>query len=379
MHPHRPLTRTRRPRALGMTLIEVLVGIAIGLVGMLVMFQTLTVWDARTRATTAGGDAQIAGSIAMYNLERDIRLAGMGFGDAGSSEVSCPGNVNGFDNTASAPVGFPFRPVMIVDNDATGQPDEIAVLYGNSPFYVNHATYTNATANSVVALSRVGFRAGDLAIVTDRACTQWLVEVTDEPSAANPKTLSHNFGTYANFYTGGASQPARFNKATGTGGVFADGNVYNLGPSPHRNNWRVVADTLGFADDLGASPGAFFGVAEGVIDLKAQYGVDTDANGRITESAPNEWMKATPADWTRVRAIRVAVLVRSRNFEKPPASTDEASWVAPNPAWSGGNFVMKNVDGTSDSAAFGDPNNWRHYRYKVYERTIPLRNVIWNN
>ena len=70
----------------------------------------------------------------MFNIERDVRLGGMGFGDAPASEVSCLSNITGFDNVASAPVGFPFKPVMIVDNDATGQPDEIAVLYGNSPF-----------------------------------------------------------------------------------------------------------------------------------------------------------------------------------------------------------------------------------------------------
>ena len=80
-----------------------------------------------------------------------------------------------------------------------------------------------------------------------------------------------------------------------------------------------------------------------------------------------------------MRAVRVAMLVRSRNFEKPPASAQEASWTASNPGWSGGNFLMKNVDGTPDTAAFGDPNNWRHYRYKVYERIVPLRNVIWNH
>ncbi len=376
-------TRTfARPHALGgMTLIEVLVGIAIGLIGMLVMFQTLTVWDARTRATTAGGDAQIAGSIAMYNLERDIRLAGMGFADADTNELSCaPGvNVSGVDNAASAVVGFPFKPVVIVDNDLTGQPDQIAVLYGNSPFFVSKETYTNATANDARTLSRVGFRAGDLAVMTDRACTQRLVQVTDEPSVGNDKLLTHDYGagTYLDFYTG-TSKNVRYNTAAGTGTTFTAGNIYNLGPIPHRNNWAISADTLGYSDDFGVVPGTTFGVAEGVIDLKAQYGIDTDANGKITESGPNEWMKTAPADWTRVRAIRVALLVRSRNFEKPPASAQEASWSASNPAWSGGNFLMKNVDGTADSAAFGDPNNWRHYRYKVYERTIPLRNVIWN-
>ena len=219
MQASRTLAATAAARhARGMTLIEVLVGIAIGLVGMLVMFQTLTVWDARTRATTAGGDAQIAGSIAMYTLERDLKLAGMGFGDADTGEVSCLANVVGFDNTASAPVGFPFKPVMIVDNDLTGLPDEVAVLYGNSPFFVTKESYTNATATSVRTLSRVGFRAGDLAIVTDRACNQRLVEVTDEPTTADDKTLSHTFGDYAHFYTNGASRPVRYNQAAGLRG-----------------------------------------------------------------------------------------------------------------------------------------------------------------
>lgn len=377
MKPTRSLAQ--QPRSLrGMTLIEVLVGIAIGLVGMLVMFQTLTVWDARTRATTAGGDAQIAGSIAMYNLERDLRLAGMGFADADPGELSCPitTNVTGVDNAASAAVGFPFKPVVIVDNDLTNQPDQIAVLYGNSPFFVSRETYTNATPTSARALSRVGFRAGDLAVMTDRACTQRLVQVTDEPGVGNDKVLAHGSGTYPDFYTG-TTKNVRYNTAAGTGTTFTEGNIYNLGPIPHRNNWAITADTLGYIDDLGVVPGAFFGVAEGVIDLKAQYGIDSDNNGQIT---PNEWTKTiTPADWPRVRAIRVAILVRSRNFEKPPASAQEASWSASNPAWSGGNFVMKNVDGTFPATAtFGTPNNWRHYRYKVYERTIPLRNVIWN-
>jgi hypothetical protein len=88
-------------------------------------------------------------------------------------------------------------------------------------------------------------------------------------------------------------------------------------------------------------------------------------------------------------AIRVAVLVRSRNFERNgdpgAAGVRAATPTAANPYYFGDpvghRFLMTNVDGTAD--AFGDldavPNNWRYYRYRVYERVIPLRNMLWGN
>jgi type IV pilus assembly protein PilW len=33
------------------------------------------------------------------------------------------------------------------------------------------------------------------------------------------------------------------------------------------------------------------------------------------------------------------------------------------------------VPGTVPASA--QPNNWRHYRYRVFETIIPLRNHIW--
>src|ERR1019366_10178798 len=83
----------------GVTLIEILVGIVIGLIGMLVIFQTISVWDARTRVSTSSGDAQIAGSLAMFNLGRDLRLSRMGVGTAGTAELGCADNT--LLNTAS--------------------------------------------------------------------------------------------------------------------------------------------------------------------------------------------------------------------------------------------------------------------------------------
>ncbi len=367
-----------RPRASkGVTLIEILVGIAIGLIGMLVIFQTLTVWDARTRVSASSGDAQVAGSLAMFNLERDLRLAGMGFGTSGVGELGCV--VNAFDNVASGAASFSLRPVSITDGDPAGVPDSIEVLYGNSAFFVENENFGNGTATTLAADTKYGFKRGDLAVMTDRAATCRLLQITDDTSP-DKNLLSFGTGTYSDYYDGNPNKPVRWNSASASMPLIAAGNLYNLGPSPRRDQWSIdpATSTLGFINRLSTvDVNQFFGVAEGVIDMKAQYGYDADANKKITDA---EWTKVQPVDWTKVRAIRVALLIRSRDFEKPPSASDAES---PNyrlsvpPAWSGGNFVMKNVDGTADSDVIGSPNNWRYYRYRVYEKVIPLRNVIW--
>ena len=87
-------------------------------------------------------------------------------------------------------------------------------------------------------------------------------------------------------------------------------------------------------------------------------------------------------------AIRVAVLVRSRQFERgdPAVSAVAVTPTAARPTYFGStppakNFEMLNVDGSGDSYTNADavPNNWRFYRYRVYERVIPLRNMLWGN
>lgn len=376
-----------RPAQRGMSLVEVMVGLAIGLIGMLVIFQTVTVWDSRTRATTAGGDSQTTGTIAMFNLERDLRLAGQGFGTADTIVMGC--QVSGYDGNASAAVGFPMTPVLIVNNDATNQPDQIATLYGTSPYFTTDQQYSAGSAHSLGTFDRTGFKSGDLAVVSNIGASLpasadcQLVEITDDSSVADPKTLSFNVVSYPHFYQNGANLPSRFNTAAGIGASFPSGKVFSLGPRPRRNVWSIASGVLGHADDLQGS--VFFPAAEGVIDMKAEYGYDLD-NDKIVEAA--EWMKTLPGpvDWSHVRAIRVAMLVRSRNFEKPGVvNSAEQNWSAPNPQWhkDGGvtpiNFVMRNVDGTVDAFAAGnaDPNNWRNYRYTVYEKVFPLRNVLW--
>ena len=363
-----------RRRASGFTLIEVLVGVAIGIIGVLVMFQMVALFDAQARSTTSGSDAQVSGTMAMFGIERDVKQAGMGFGKADQTVMGCNVTLN---DTLNLPArNFPLYPVNIVAG-AAGAPDEIDILYGNSSFYVESQPFSFSTPTTQTPKRRGGFRNGDLAVIAGNAtglpssATCDLVEVTND-ALPDGVSLEHATTTYPSFYATNPVTP-RYNTAGGLAG-YTSGFLYNLGPTPQRNLWKVSAGNLTLTEDLHTTPA--INVANRVVNLKAEYGIDTNADFK-----PDVWTNVPPADWTTVLAIRVALLVRSQHFEKSadPNATTPVGVTPVAPSWAGGAFVMTNVDGTADSFdnTQADPNNWRFYRYRVYERAIPLRNIIW--
>ncbi len=387
-----PPVRTSRRPAHGFSLVELIVGIAISLIGVLVMFRMVSLWDLHSRTTTSGGDAQVTGTLAIYSLERDIKPAGMGFGQATPPAMGCSVAVNDLLGPHLPTDTFLLQPVTITPGVPAGAPDGIDVLYGDSSFYVAQEPLQGSTAISKTLRRRNGFRPGDLAVVAGNPGAGFgsadcaLVEIT---GAANPdnKTLDHGMAAYTSVYTGGL-KAVRYNTLAGVGAGFISGMMYSLGPNPQLAQWRITTNANGIS---ALSRGEWIfnsntlpvDVAENVINLKAQYGVDTDGNGRITNNGPNEWTTVAPPDFTQVLAVRVAVLVRSRQFER----SADGSAAAPTgitpipPSWANGNFLMTNLDGTADSYAATpnnpNPNNWRFYRYRVYEKVIPLRNMIW--
>ena len=137
LHQLKPATKTMSAKPFanrngGFTLIEILVSVVIGLLGIVVMFQVLKMWDSLKRTTAAGSDAQIAGTVAMFSLERDIRPAGMGFSKGDKDDPLVPSM--GCEVWAMGPTAFfSLVPVQIVQG-ANGAPDQIITLYGSSSF-----------------------------------------------------------------------------------------------------------------------------------------------------------------------------------------------------------------------------------------------------
>ena len=376
----------RQSRQLGFTLIEIMVGCVIGVVGLLVIFQTLSVWNRHTQTTMTGGEADVAGSLAIFNIERDLRLGGYGFGTADPATMGCA--VSGTDTSSSRAFTFALSPIEIVVG-AGGAPDQINVLYGNSAFFATGEHVISSTATTKFLTRRNGFKQGDMAVMAGNAsasaasATCTLIQVTDT-SNADGFTIGHTTTAFSSYYaaSGAAAASAPFNAASGTGTTYDAGTLFNLGPQPRRNTWAIANGRVLQRADLifGTAP---FDIAEGVINLKAEYGYDTDGNLRIADT---EWASTPPLDWTKVLAIRVAVLVRSSQFEQSAdtsASAAGGAVTASAPTWGNGDadhtFLMADVDGSSDShdATQAVADNWRYYRYRVYEKVIPLRNMIW--
>jgi len=112
---------------------------------------------------------------------------------------------------------------------------------------------------------------------------------------------------------------------------------------------------------------------DGIVDLQAQYGKDTDGDGVV-----DEWTKKLsrnyPAnfdaiDIMQVIAVRLAVLARDDHYHKPSTAGGacEATTAANRPTWAGGDFLTFNAPGALPSC----------YKYRAFETVVPLRNMIW--
>lgn len=319
-----------------MSLVEVMVGLVIGMIGVLVVFQTMSVWGERTSTTMSGGDARTSGAIGMYYLEQDLAQGGLGFGrTAYAGRQFTPGCI--FTGTSRLAA-------VDIDDGGSGAPDVVTVLYANSSNpnvnYSDVALFSEDASGAGMSFSYQGhaLSAGDWVVLATLAGGGQCV--IRQVTSALPAV-----GTALNKIT--------FNSPPG----FSSGNLLYLGNRPQRARWQVNAASLERTNTDFEAAEATPQVADGVIDLQAQYGL-----------ADGTWQSADPAatDWGLVRAIRIAILVRSKQFEKENVTT-----VAP--VWHTGtgvatDFVMADLaDGTS----------WQRYRYEVFERTIPLRNIIW--
>jgi type IV pilus assembly protein PilW len=132
------------------------------------------------------------------------------------------------------------------------------------------------------------------------------------------------------------------------------------------------------ADDANATP-SYDGPTDlfpNIVGLRAYYGKDTDADGVI--DAYDQTTPTTNAGWQQVLAVRLALVARSAQYERDEVTSANPMWVvgdspavSPAPVTCGASKCVElKVDGLAD---------WKHYRYKVYDTVVPLRNLVWRS
>lgn len=346
----------------GFSLIEVMVAVAIGLIGILIITQAYLVSDNFNRATLGEGGAQTNGLIALYTIERDTRMSG--YGIASSGALGCGDIYWYYDPNYSANItgGSPLptitlAPALITVGATASVPDQITVMFGTDAERMMPTSISafNAKSSEVTVNGTQGFSDGDLVLLVGAGgCT--LGKITQVQPG--PQKLQLNPGISAPY------NPPAWGSFPST--YTAGDSMLNLG-NPIVRTYQINNSKLRVIDALlQAGGGAPLDIVEGIVDMRAQYGKDTTGSGTVT--VWNNTKPANSTEWQRVLALRVGVLARIGNYEKPTLGAADCDATTAVPSWSGGNFSRISV-----AAASAD----RCYRYRVFETTIPLRNVIW--
>jgi len=383
-------TITYRRTETGFSIVELMVGTVIAMVAILVIFNAFAAFEGQKRSTTTTNDVQAAGMLALQAIERDVRMAGYGMtvNNAIISNLLACTTMNTYAAGALTPVSF--MPVSIIDG-GTGS-DSITALYATSPFASTPGMLSAAVANSSLdpAVSNTAnttiFNVGDYILlaqpqVPGRPCSR--LRVTNTTNLGAFITLQHATTDPANppaatniFPAASAPYPAGYDDSAEAPAV-----VINMGAMPQAR-YSVSSNSLTY-QNLTVTGSSAINLASGVVALKAQYGISNSGSQQI-----NAWVRATGATWAttattpsaanilRIKALRVAVVVRSSLLEKDNVTSTCSNNAGTNNgpcAW-------------SDTAANPAPlidlsadTNWRRYRYRVFETIIPLRNVIWAN
>ncbi len=352
----------------GFTLVELMVGMAIGLLASLAIVQVFSIFEIQKRSTMGSSDAQTNGSIALYTIERDVQMAGYGLPvfDTINPPLKCNPSPT---VAATTPATIDIFPLSIVDGGAAaGASDTIQVRYGDTPLggiaiqVVNPNTPT--ASPGIAVYNNQACKTGDVALISNgTACGATTATIPPTTLPTPPNTTNIIL----------ASAPAA---------LSAGAYIACLG------KWRQYAYAVNTASGIpqlemqASNVAAAVPIVPEIVNIQAQYGVSAIANSNVI----TQWVDASGATWgpaitvanrNRIKAIHVAVVARNgtKDINKVVTSACSSTTVAAPTglcAWEGTAASPAPVIDLSN-----DPN-WAHYRYRVFDTIIPLRNMIWS-
>jgi type IV pilus assembly protein PilW len=366
----KPLTTPRapmRPASQGFTLIELMVGMLVGLLATLVIAEVLSTSEGFRRSSTSGSDAQVNGGMAIYAMQRQLKMAGYGLVTEGAAQ-GC--TLSARHGTATLP---PTLAPVLITAGADGAADTLRILASSktsfslptkliAPFYDPNDTGDKSRRFAVD--SSLGVSNGDLMALVygaDQACQ--IFQVSADPGTGQIDRLDS-----------GNWNAAKFPDAAADKGAF----LVNLG---------TLSDiTFSLTSDQRLRQTQFDHLAQtsssqdlqsNIVMLKALYGKDTTGDDVV--DTYDTVRPTNNAGWLQVRSVRVAVLARSAQYEKDEVTVAAPQWNLGSAAAvtgavdCGSNKCIDLLDGEADDTS------WKHYRYKVFDTLVPLRNQLWRS
>jgi len=373
-----------RTRATGFSLIELMIGMLISLIGTLAMMKTFAAFEAQKRTTTSGDDAQQNGAYSTYELERQLRTAGSGLVQGKNYGLwGCA--ITAYSNatqrlplgTAKAPAPFGAWtgtmyavPVLIANGATSSGGDQLAMIGGNPAVRTFKSAVTVSSASDSVDVDNaMGIYKDDYLLGSDKSGNCSLALASADPTSAKRISLSANDSPSAGF----------------KGAFSGQGYLFDLGPAPAFTLFGVDTGTneLVSYDLLQRSGSATVPLADGIVTIKALYGVDDGANGgKAGDGEIDEWVAPT-GSWSldkltanstaasnamaQIKAIRIAIVAQSELPERADAPGVAAGYTGATSLTLFGDLANAlQVTVTTDS----------RFRYKVYDTVIPLRNAF---
>lgn len=395
-----------RSRSRGFSLVELLVAVAIGLVVTLAVFGVLAASEGRKRTSVALNDTNQSGAYAAYTVDRIVRSAGTGYAQGWPKVGSCRLSAaltpaaETLPRTAAFPAPFTaipqtvrLAPVVIFAGGSTTGSDVLMVMSGAAGFGEAPAAVLPGaiTATQVLLANTIGLRANDLVLLAgggecllSQVASTKAVCAGDPTSPATNTTCGQQLPLGGSYYTATGAHTSLTALAGMTNvNAFSIGNATNN--RPQFQLLGVGADSTLFRHDLLLLDGAGTAataepIAEGVRELHAVYGLDTNDDGML-----DTWQNPTATGWTgaalmdgsaqsstrlrQIVALRVALVMRSALIERELAASVP---VAPASMPLFGDLPTA-VQTTVDLTRTGENRNQRH---RVIELTIPVRNLL---
>ena len=401
----------------GMSIVELMVGVVIALMASIAIFQLFAVNEQQRRTTTSGSDGLQNATFALSQLTRIVQNAGYDLVTASDPRQIqpvrsiTPGALLNLANTNPVPVEFLIGCLspQIAGNSARVAPttawstgpglgsDTIRVMEGSSdanPISVQLKSSIPAGTLSFAVVSTWGFRVNDWVLVYEQA------------SGSNPGTsrpVPCTFAQITALPTPGVVAGGQLTLSVGAAAAYSpQARVVSLGARPAFNQISVNANSQLIVSNvlnLAAAPTI---IADDVIAMKVQVGLDVTNDDLIDEwvNAPvNEatWrnpgqLAVSPSIATlpvpaglrflnQIKALRVGLLVRSPQFERPDA-TGNCVITGAGPfqvlGLRGGDLAQR-IPAMPSSGDYNLAGDQRCYRYNTVSTVIQIRNMVMSD